>query len=74
MIRLENVIKIYGEDYEKKIALNNICLEIKDGEFVAVTGPSGSGKSTLLNIIGLLTLMTSTMMLPEREKSWFVTT
>ena len=52
MIRLENVIKIYGEDYEKKIALNNICLEIKDGEFVAVTGPSGSGKSTLLNIIG----------------------
>ena len=34
MIRLENVIKIYGEDYEKKIALNNICLEIKDGEFV----------------------------------------
>lgn len=40
MIRLENVIKIYGEDYEKKIALNNICLEIKDGEFVAVTGPS----------------------------------
>ena len=51
MIRLENVIKIYGEDYEKKIALNNICLEIKDGEFVAVTGPSGSGKSTLLNII-----------------------
>lgn len=53
MIRLENVIKIYGEDYEKKIALNNICLEIKDGEFVAVTGPSGSGKSTLLNIIGV---------------------
>ena len=54
MIRLENVIKIYGEDYEKKIALNNICLEIKDGEFVAVTGPSGSGKSTLLNIIGCM--------------------
>ena len=52
MIRLENVIKIYGEDYEKKIAMNNICLEIKNGEFVAVTGPSGSGKSTLLNIIG----------------------
>ena len=37
MIRLENVIKIYGEDFEKKIALNNICLEIKDGEFVAVS-------------------------------------
>lgn len=58
MIRLENVIKIYGEDYEKKIALNNICLEIKDGEFVAVTGPSGSGKSTLLNIIGCMDIST----------------
>ena len=58
MIRLENVIKIYGEDYEKKIALNNICLEKKDGEFVAVTGPSGSGKSTLLNIIGCMDIPT----------------
>lgn len=58
MIRLENVIKIYSEDYEKKIALNNICLEIKDGEFVAVTGPSGSGKSTLLNIIGCMDIPT----------------
>ena len=58
MIRLENVIKIYGEDYEKKIALNNIWLEIKDGEFVAVTGPSGSGKSTLLNIIGCMDIPT----------------
>lgn len=58
MIRLENVIKIYGEDYEKKIVLNNICLEIKDGEFVAVTGPSGSGKSTLLNIIGCMDIPT----------------
>ncbi len=36
------------------MAINDIHLEIKQGEFIAIMGPSGSGKSTLLNIIGLL--------------------
>jgi ABC-type methionine transport system ATPase subunit len=40
-------------------ALNNINLEIREGEFVAVMGPSGCGKSTLLNIIGMLDNPTS---------------
>ena len=34
--------------------MNDINIEIKDGEFVAIMGPSGCGKSTLLNILGLL--------------------
>jgi putative ABC transport system ATP-binding protein len=40
-------------------ALNKVCLEVKEGEYVAVMGPSGCGKSTLLNILGLLDNPTS---------------
>lgn len=50
IIELENVSKTYGE---KKV-LDNISLEINEGELVAITGESGKGKSTILNILGLL--------------------
>lgn len=43
-----------GKRYGKFIALENINLEVADGEFLAIMGPSGSGKSTLINILGLL--------------------
>ena len=54
MIRLKNLEKVYTTEEVETTALNNINLEIKDGEFVAIMGPSGCGKSTLLNILGLL--------------------
>lgn len=50
-ITLKNVSKIYKTGDVETVALKNINLEIKDGEFIVILGPSGSGKSTLLNVI-----------------------
>ncbi|HLF36131.1 MAG TPA: ABC transporter ATP-binding protein [Cyclobacteriaceae bacterium] len=54
MIKTDNLKKVFTTDEVETTALNNISMEIKEGEFVAVMGPSGCGKSTLLNIVGLL--------------------
>jgi putative ABC transport system ATP-binding protein len=54
MIRLNKVSKTYRTDKVETLALKDIDLHVKQGEFVAMMGPSGCGKSTLLNIIGLL--------------------
>lgn len=54
MIRLQNIEKVYRTSSIETLALNNINLNVRKGEFVSIMGPSGCGKSTLLNIIGLL--------------------
>lgn len=54
MISLQNINKVYRTKTIETLALNNINLEVKEGEFLSIMGPSGCGKSTLLNIIGLI--------------------
>jgi len=54
MIKLQNIEKVYRTSSIETLALNNINIDVKKGEFVSIMGPSGCGKSTLLNIIGLL--------------------
>lgn len=59
MIKTNNLMKKFRTDDVETTALNNVNLEINEGEFVAIMGPSGCGKSTLLNILGLLENPTS---------------
>ena len=54
MIKTVNLQKVYTTEEVETTALNNVNVEINEGEFVAIMGPSGCGKSTLLNVVGLL--------------------
>ncbi len=54
VVEIKDLSKVFGKADNQTIALNDVSLNIKAGEFVAIMGPSGSGKSTLMNIIGLL--------------------
>ena len=52
MLQIKNIRKEYVTGDLKQTALDDVSLNLRDNEFVAVLGPSGSGKTTLLNIIG----------------------
>ena len=59
MIKTNDLTKVFRTEEVETTALNKVCREVKEGEYVAVMGPSGCGKSTLLNILGLLDNPTS---------------
>jgi putative ABC transport system ATP-binding protein len=59
VLTLEHVFKTYGAGETIVRALQDINLEVRQGDFVAVIGPSGSGKSTLMNILGCLDIPSS---------------
>lgn len=54
LLKTENITKKYGKGENSVKAINNINLEVEEGEFISIIGPSGSGKSTLLNILGCI--------------------
>jgi putative ABC transport system ATP-binding protein len=64
MLKLVNTTKKFTGGDVVTTALNDVSLEIKGGEYVAVTGPSGCGKSTLLSILGMLDT-------PDGGEYWF---
>jgi NitT/TauT family transport system ATP-binding protein len=52
LIKIESVSKRYGHDHDGVLALRDVSLEVRAGEFLSIIGPSGCGKSTLLKMIG----------------------
>lgn len=54
MIRLVDINKWYQTGGESLRVLNDVSLDIQQGDYISIMGPSGSGKSTLLNMLGLL--------------------
>lgn len=74
MLRLENISKYYYGNDIVALGLRKVSLELKLGEFVAVTGESGSGKSTLLNVIsGLDTYEDGELFVNGEETSYYST-
>jgi len=53
-LKTEKVERVYKLGGRKVLALSDVNLEIKKGDFVSIMGPSGSGKTTLLNVLGCL--------------------
>lgn len=76
-IQLKNITKKYLDGEQDDIVLNNISLDVRPGEFVAIVGPSGSGKSTLLSIAGVLlsptegkVIIGNTNINDKKQKEW----
>lgn len=70
MIQLNQITKVYQTREVETVALDNVNLEVHQGEFLSVMGPSGCGKSTLLNLAGLLDMPSEGRVLIDGKETW----
>ncbi len=54
LLQLDHIYKWVKQGGKRVFLLNDISIDVEEGEFLSIMGPSGSGKSTLLNVIGML--------------------
>ena len=59
LVEMKDVCKDYPQGKETVRVLKDVCLQVDEGDYLAIMGPSGSGKTTLMNVIGCLDVQTS---------------
>lgn len=59
LVEMKNICKDYPQGKDTVRVLKDICLEVAQGDYLAIMGPSGSGKTTLMNLLGCLDVPTS---------------
>lgn len=72
-IEAKELSKVYGKGESQVIALSQVHLEIKSGDFISIMGPSGSGKSTLLYLLSGLDRPTSGTLLYDNQDIYHLT-
>ena len=69
LVEMKDVCKDYPQGRETVRVLKNVCLQVEEGDYLAIMGPSGSGKTTLMNLIGCLDVQTSGDFFLDGERS-----